>query len=161
MINMLLIAFQRAKDAARASKIPIYSTIFYDVDSILTNILELTAFKVEYYSIKKDAEKDILHLGCTHQHHVALCPRCKQLSDQVHDIKDRCIRDLDAFAKRVFIHLLARSFDCDTCQRPLTEQIAGVDLKRRQTLRFEQHIFERCLKTPKNKIAKEEYLDLR
>ena len=100
----------------------------------------------------------MLHPFCKHRHAVALCPRCQTPSAVGHDTTERSVRDLDLLGQRVLLHFRSRRFDCAHCGRPFTETLASVDTRRRQTRRFEQHIYQRCLTSTRKQVAKEEWL---
>ena len=100
----------------------------------------------------------MLHLFCKHQHTVALCPRCRTPSTLGHDTTERSVRDLDLLGQRVILHFPSRRFECEQCGRPFTELLPSVDTHRRQTRRFEQHIYQRCLKSTRQQVAEQEWL---
>ncbi|MEW5870455.1 MAG: helix-turn-helix domain-containing protein [Chloroflexota bacterium] len=149
---------KRAKDAAWAVKQGVHVTINQVQEATLTLLLELPGFKVNSYGIERDAEKDILHLYCELVMEVALCPLCKATSDNIKQYHKRCVRDVDLWGKRTFIHFEVRRFDCPDCGCRFTEQLQAVDWRRRQTRRFEQEVYQACLQSSKKAVAEKFYL---
>lgn len=123
-------------------------------EASLTELLGLVEFQVTHFEI----EDEVLHLKCEHCFNVAQCPRCEQISECVHQCKDRCVRDLSMVGNRVLLHFEARRFACEYCQRPFTESLANIDERRRQTRRYEQFIYQECLHSTRKAIAEKEYL---
>lgn len=157
-VPLLPIFVNPVKDAARAVKDAAAWVVHKAQEVTLTELLDLPGFKVVGYSLEQRGEVEILHLHCEHQAAVALCPRCQTLSTAVHERKARCIRDLDIWGKRTFLHFTGRRFGCAECGRPFTEKLSCVDRRRRQTRRFEQYIYRRCLNSPCKAVAEVEWL---
>jgi transposase len=120
----------------------------------LSRLLDLAEFRVTHFEIR-DGE---LYLKCESRFDVAGCPNCKHLSEHVHQRKERLIRDLSISGKRVTLYVEARRFGCDYCEKPFTESLASVDVRRRQTRRYEQFIYEQCLHSDRKAIAQSEHL---
>jgi len=108
--------------------------------------------------MRKEGEQEVLHLWCKHKADVAICPRCGAISETIHDEEPRCVRHLDVWGKRTFLHFLSRRFDCEQCRRSFTEEFAFVDAKRRQTRAFEQEVYKACIGSNKKKVAKDKDL---
>ena len=53
------------------------------------------------------------------------------------------------------VHFTSRRFDCEQCGRPFTEELLSIDRHRRQTRRFELHIYQRCLSTSRKQVAEQ------
>lgn len=146
------------KDAARAVK-RICQEEFIEVqDGTLTKLLGIATLLVTMYAMRKEGEQEVLHLWCKHKADVAICPRCGALSETIHDEQPRCVRHLDVWGKRTFLHFLSRRFDCEQCRRSFTEELAFVDTNRRQTRAFEQEIYKSCIGSNKKKVAKDKDL---
>ena len=148
-----------ARDAARSAGHSVQKDGQRITEKTLDSILNLPGFIATRFEIEKRGEQDILHLFCEHEHDFAVCPRCGEISSRPHDSRPRCVRDLDFGPWRVFIHFTGRRFDCERCGRPFTERLASIDPRRRQTRRFEQHIYRRCLSSTRKAVAEEEWLD--
>lgn len=146
------------KDAAKAVK-RICREEFKEVaDETLTELLGIAALEVKMYAIRREGEHEVLHLWCTHREEVALCTRCGALSSSLHQEEHRCIRHLDVWGKRTFLHFMARRFECEHCGRTFTEELPFVDSHRRQSLAFEKHVYESCLGSTRKAVAVREGL---
>ena len=137
----------------------IFQEEFIEVqDGTLTKLLGIATLLVTMYAMRKEGEQEVLHLWCKHKADVAICPRCGALSETIHDEQPRCVRHLDVWGKRTFLHFLSRRFDCEQCRRSFTEELAFVDTNRRQTRAFEQEIYKSCIGSNKKKVAKDKDL---
>jgi transposase len=123
-------------------------------EASLTQVLDLAEFQVTHFELRDEE----LHLKCDHRFDVAQCPHCHHISERVHQRKERHVRDLSIFGKRVTLYFDARRFGCDCCQRPFTERLPSVDKCRRQTRRYEQFIYKQCLHSNRKAIAQCEHL---
>ena len=63
----------------------------------------------------------------------------------VHQEEHRCIRHLDVWGKKTFLHFMARRFQCEHCGRTFAEELPFVDSHRRQSTAFEKHVYQSCL----------------
>jgi transposase len=125
----------------------------------LSDLLGLSGMRVVRFAIEEENGEQYLHLFCEHEHVVALCPRCLQASQQVHEQKERCVRHLDIWGMKTLVHFPHRRFACAVCSRPFTENLAWLEPKRRQTTVFEIHIYEQVKhKTPRKQVALQEGL---
>ena len=125
----------------------------------LSDLLGLSGMRVVRFAIEEENGEQYLHLFCEHEHAVALCPRCLQASQQVHEQKERCVRHLDIWGMKTLVHFPHRRFACAVCSRPFTEKLAWLEPKRRQTTVFEIHIYEQVKhKTPRKQVALQEGL---
>ncbi len=147
------------RDAAHSAGRLILKGMKRITEKTLDLILDLPEFTATHFEFETRGEQNILHLYCEHEHDFAMCPRCREISDACHESKPRGIRDLDFGKWRVFIHFIGRRFGCEKCGRPFTEQLESVDPRRRQTRRFEQNIYQRCLSSTRKAVAEEEWLD--
>lgn len=120
----------------------------------LTSWLEMVEFKVTHFEIAGE----VLHLKCEHQETLAQCPRCGELSTEVHESKEREVRDLSICGKQVVLHFEGRRFKCEQCGRPFTERLVSIDHRRRHTRRYEQYVYECCLDSDRKAVARKEKL---
>ena len=157
-IPLLPVVVKPMKDAARAVQVGVGQAIEKIKEITVTHLLDLPQFVVTGCCVEQRGEQAILHLYCAHRDEVAICPRCHQVSMTYHDGKERCVRDLDVWGKCTFLHFTSRRFDCERCGRPFTEKLACMDRQRRQTRRFEQHIYRRCLTSSCKAVAQEAWL---
>lgn len=147
------------RDAARSAGRILQQRAQRITEKTLDMILELPEFMARHFELESRGAQNILHLYCEHRHGFSVCPRCRDVSDDVHDSKSRCVRDMNFGKWRLFIHFNGRRFECTNCDRPFTERLASIDPRRRQTRRFEQHIYQRCLSSSRKAVAEEEWLD--
>ncbi len=120
----------------------------------ITELVELPEFRVTHYELEGEA----LHLKCEHRYDITQCPDCEYLSQQVHQQKERRVRDLSVMGKRVNLYFMGRRFRCEHCQRPFTENLLSVNQQRRQTRRYEQYVYEQCLQCDRKAVARQEHL---
>ncbi len=144
---------KRAKDAARAVKRMANQVIRPVKEWTLTHLLDLPHFRVWGYALEKDPDQDILHLHCELQIGVAVCPMCKGVTTAIKEHKERCVRDLDVWGMRTFIHFKIRRFECEECGHRFTEELSAIAWRRHQTIRFEQEVYRRCLDSDKKAVA--------
>ena len=157
-IPMLPAVVKPLKDAARSAQKGAERIIRKITEVTVSQLLDLPGFLVEGYETEHRGQQGIVHLFCVHRDAVAVCPRCHHLSTQYHDGNARCVRDLDIWGKCTFLHFLSRRFDCAHCGRPFTEALVCIDPQRRQTRRFEQSIYRRCLGSTVKAVAHEAWL---
>jgi transposase len=149
---------KRLRDAASAVKRLAGQVVQTLTTATFSQWLNLPDFEVVgYVQEQVDAQK-VLHLFCAHRHAVAVCPRCHTPSTAGHDAKDRSVRDLDLARQRVCLHFRQRRFACEVCGRPFTESLVSVAPHRRQTRRLAQQIYQRCLSTNRQPVAKAAWL---
>ncbi len=106
------------KDAAKAVKRIRREEFKEVVDETLTELLGIATLVVKMYAIRREGEQEVLHLWCAHRAEVAVCTRCGALSTTIHQEEARCIRHLDVWGKKTFLHFPARRFQCEQCGRP-------------------------------------------
>ncbi len=157
-VRQLPAVVKRAKDAARAVKRQTVRVIQAVKEATLSHLLDLPHFAVEGYAVEADADQDILHLSCRLTVEAAVCPLCQSITTAVREHKERCVRDLDLFAKRTFVHFAIRRFDCEACGHRFTEELQAVGWRRHQTLRFEQQVYQQCLHSDKKAVAAQFHL---
>lgn len=153
-VKFPLTIVKRAKDASRAVKYVQNVVMKAASGTDLSELLNLSHFIVRSYRIEADAEQEILHLCCEQKIEVAICPCCRTVSDKVKNRKQRCVRDLDVWERRVFIHFDIRRFECPTCDHCFYEKLQAISPQRRQTCRFEAEVYKRCLESSKKAVAK-------
>ena len=157
-IPLLPAPVKSVRDAARSAGRVLQEGAQWITETTLDLLLDLPELKATQFEIEK-REEEILHLYCEHRHDFGVCPRCREISDSPHENKLRCVRDLDIGKWRVFIHFTGRRFYCEQCKRAFTERMTSIDPRRRQTRRFEQHVYQRCLSSTQKAVAEETWLD--
>jgi transposase len=146
------------KDAAKAVKRVNDLTVQPVTGETLSELLNLPGMRVLRFAIEQQGEEQYLHLFCEHRHDVAICPRCQKAAASGYDDQDRCVRHLDIWGMKTFVHFSQRRFTCERCGEPFTENLEWIGLKRRQTNAYEAHIYQRVQKTPRKHVALQEGL---
>ena len=146
------------KDAARAVKRVDSLAVQMVTEETLSELLGLSGMSVARFAMEQQGKQQYLHLFCEHEHDVALCPHCGNVMASGYDVKDRCVRHLDIWGRKTFVHFPQRRFECEVCGKPFTENLAWIDPKRRQTRAFEKHIYQRVQKTTRKHVALQEGL---
>lgn len=146
------------RDAARAVKRTESLMIEQVTANTMSELLGLAGMVVRGYALEQQEGQEILHLFCHHAYEVAMCPRCGQLSESVHEEEERCIRHLDIWGKASYVHFPARRFDCWQCNKPFSEALSWIESKRRESSAYELHIYEQCQHTARAVVAKREGL---
>jgi len=117
----------------------------------LTRSLNLPEFEVIQMAIEEQA----IHLKCRAVHPAGICPECGRLSGQVHDHRERVVRDVEMNGKAVFLHLQRRRFRCPGCGKVYTERVASIDRWRRYTQRYELGVYEQCHQRARKHVAQQ------
>ena len=146
------------RDAARMVKRTTGLVMEQVTAGTLSILLGLPGMEVTEYALEKQGEREILHVFCRHEYEIAVCPHCGQISERVHEEKERCIRHLDIWGKATYVHFPGRRFDCEGCQKPFTETLSWVESRRRESTAYELHIYEQCKDTDQAAVAQREGL---
>ena len=141
------------KDAAKSVKRVCLDHFKKAEGSLLTELLGIPALIVTVYNITREGAHDVLHLWCNHRDDIALCPDCGTLSDSIHSERHRCVRHLDIWGKKTFLHFLSRRFKCENCGKVFNEQLPFIEEHRRQTIALEQYVYASCLSSTRKKVA--------
>jgi transposase len=141
------------KDAAKAVKRISQEEFKEVVDETLTELLGIATLVVRMYAIRREGDHEVLHLWCAHREEIALCTHCGSHSSGLHQEEHRCIRHLDVWGKRTFLHFMARRFQCEHCGRTFTEELHFADAHRRQSTAFEKHVYQSCLASTRKAVA--------
>ena len=155
---MLYLTIGFVKDAARSVKRICREEFKETKDSVLTDLLGISTLVVTMFAVRREGDFEVLHLMCAHRENVAICPKCGEMCETVHEEKPRCIRHLDIWGKRTDLHFLSRRFECDECGKIFTEQLPFVDEHRRHSTAFELDIYEKCKSGNRKKVAEKEGL---
>ncbi|WDN88622.1 hypothetical protein BuS5_01590 [Desulfosarcina sp. BuS5] len=149
---MLLLPILFIKDAARSVKRICKAEFKKANDTVLTELLGISALIVTMYMVRREDTYEVLHLYCIHQNDVAICPKCGAICENIHAEEKRCVRHLDIWGKKTFLHFISRRFKCDQCNKVFTEELSFIDAYRRQTHAFERHVYESCLSSNRKKV---------
>ena len=155
---MLALPINFIKDAAKSVKRICEQEFTKVKDSALTELLGISSLVVTMFALRREDDKDVLHLMCVHRRNIAICPKCGVFTDSVHEEKKRCVRHLDIWGKKTFLHFLSRRFKCSDCGKEFTEELDFVDQLRRQSTDFEMHIYRLCLSDNRKDVANREGL---
>ena len=71
-----------------------------DIDITATELLGLWEFVVESYDIDEARQESIFHCGIRFDY--SICPRCRNVSGDIHQTKRRSIRDMMCFGRIVY-----------------------------------------------------------
>ena len=146
------------KDAAKAVKRISQSEFTRVTDDTLTELLGIATLFVQMYALRREGDQEVLHLHCAHRQEMALCPHCGSVATDVHQEEPRCIRHLDVWGKKTFLHFPCRRFKCDQCGKVFSEQLPFVDSHRRQSKAFEMYVYQCCLESTRKAVAMREGL---
>ena len=147
------------RDAARAAGQKAGLMVKRVTADTLSLLLGLPGMVVNEYALEKqDDGREILHIYCRQEHEVAQCPRCGQISQELHEETERSIRHLDIWGKITYVHFPARRFDCQNCKKPFTETMSWIEAKRRESSAYELHVYEQCKSTDIDAVAEKERL---
>lgn len=146
------------KDAARAVKRICQADFKEVVDETLTELLGIATLVVRMYAMRREGDHEVLHLWCAHREEIAVCTHCGALCTTVHQEEHRCIRHLDVWGKKTFLHFIARRFQCQCCGHTFAEELSFVDSHRRHSIAFEKHIYQSCVRGTCKAVAVREAL---
>lgn len=100
--------------------------------------------------ISTNVNNGIFQVFATSIHNFAVCPRCKRITQDVHDSRCQAIRHLPIWGMDTVIMLNKKRFVCDCDpEHPFDEQFEFLRKYQRQTVPYEKYIF---MLTHKNTI---------
>ncbi len=88
----------------------------------------------------------------------AVCPRCGQTTNKVHDSREQCKQDRRLRDKPVFLKLMKRRFRCLWCQKVWTEPDEIFGPRRRSTHRFREYLGQEALHQTVKRTAEVEQI---
>jgi transposase len=102
-------------------------------------VLQLDEWEVVHH--REDVETRTIHLTVIPRHSVGCCPCCGELSQDVHQRRDReGIRDLPIGGRQVVLRVRVSQFWCRHCEKAFTPSLASLVEGTHATERF----LERC-----------------
>lgn len=122
----------------------------------LTQLLGLPEFQVT--ALEYDPHLEMLLVFCAIVSEMAACPDCGILSCELHDRKQRLVRDLALAGKPSYLVIPVRRFKCKHCRRAFTETLPSIEPLARYTRRYEQYVFELCRDTTIQAVHRQERL---
>ena len=111
-----------------------------ETQEALTVLSGLEDLRIKGYE-RDEGTGEIIWL-CEVKHNVSVCPRCQQVSAQIHDRRVRVKRDVSVFGLRSYLEYEQRRFGCEQCQKPFAESVVDIEAGRRYTVRYERYIYE-------------------
>jgi len=95
-----------------------------DIDNTATELLGLWEFVVESYDIDESGQESRFH--CRICFDYGICPRCRNVSGDIHQTKRRSVRDLGCFERKVYLVFDLRRFRCPKCHKVFTESLDSI-----------------------------------
>jgi transposase len=89
----------------------------------LTVMLGITNMAVKKYAIRREGEREVLHLWCTYREDIALCTNCGSVTMKIHSKKTMSIRHSNVWGKQTFLHFISGRFKCEQCGCTYTEEL--------------------------------------
>ena len=123
-----------------------------DIDVTATDLLGLREFVVESYEIDEAKQESRFH--CRIHLEYAICPRCRSVSDDIHQYESRCVRDMMCFGRVVYLLFDIRRFRRHKCHKVFTESLDSIAPNQRQTRRFEHKVYQECMGQTFQDVAK-------
>jgi transposase len=117
---------------------------------LLTHLLNIDGVVVEDY--RDFGGELVLEVATTQDW--AICPRCDQKSDNVHQNHFRLARDLSISNRAVLLKFNRRQFKCHTCKKPFSERFDFMGERRRYTDRFAQTIVQQVIHSDTHNVAR-------
>lgn len=111
-----------------------------ETQEALTVLSGLEDLRIKGYE-RDEGTGEIIWL-CEVKHNVSVCPRCQQVSAQIHDRRVRVKRDVSVFGLRSYLEYEQRRFGCEQCKQPFAESVVDIEAGRRYTVRYERYIYE-------------------
>jgi transposase len=124
------------------------------MDIHLDTLLKLPNATVE--SCTQQENEALLKLRLLNQE--AGCPKCEQLSSELHQTRPILIRDLSIFGQATYLKVPRRQFYCRHCQCYFTESLSFMDEGRQYTRRYEEHIYQQVQLSSIEQVSRAERL---
>ena len=102
------------------------------MEPLLTRLLNLPGIVVENF--RETATELMLEVEAWTSE--AICPRCDNLSSNLHQNHGYWVKDLPISNRQVLLKVNRRQFKCKHCSKPFSEQLDFVDRKRKYTNRL-------------------------
>ncbi len=109
---------------------------------LLTELLNLSEVLVKAYQ-HYEGIGAILHLEASKQQ--AICPRCGQKSEKLHQNHWYLVKDLPLSSQPVYLRVNRRQFKCVQCKNPFSEDLDYVSKNRTYTRRLARKIVRQVL----------------
>lgn len=111
--------------------------------NFIQNLIGLQDIKIEYINVING----MVNIYAESKYNFAVCPKCKKIAQDIHDRKSQAYRHLPICDKDTVLHLNIKRYkwSCDV-EHPFTENFTFIRKYQRQTIAFEQYIFDLCKK---------------
>ena len=127
-----------------------------DANTSATELLNLPEFVVESYDISHS--KPEIRLHCRIRFDSSPCRHCRNLSRDMHQYRQRRVRDITCFGYPTYLMFNIRRFRCSRCRRVFTEYLDSVAYNSRYTRRFERWVYGECLGQTVQDVARKHAL---
>lgn len=117
---------------------------------LLTDLLGLKGIEVETY---RDRGGGLL-LEVEAKSESATCPRCGEVSSQLHQNHGHLVRDLDISERPVWLKVNRRQFKCQPCQKPFSEVLDFVGKRMSYTDRLAQRVVQQVIHSDVSNVAR-------
>ena len=122
------------------------------MDFHLDTLLNLPNIVADSHSIALDAivvKLQLVNAGIN-------CPNCNDYISQVHQIRSVLVRDLSVFGQVVYLKVPRRQFYCSSCKISPTEPLSWLNKKQRQTIRYQEYIYEKVKELTVKQVSENE-----
>jgi transposase len=126
------------------------------MNKVMTNLLNLPGVIVED-SLQTE---ETLILSVKLEKKTANCPRCGQISYRLHQNKRHLVKDLPMGTREVILRVNRRRFKCENCQKPFSETLDFVGIKKSFPHRYAQNITEQVIHSDIHNVAQNNRLTL-
>ena len=116
---------------------------------LLTDLLGLKGIEVETY---RDHGGGLL-LEVEAKSESATCPRCGEVSSQLHQNHGHLVRDLNISERPVWLKVNRRQFKCQTCHKPFSETLDFVGKRMSYTNRLAQRVVKQVIHSDVSNVA--------
>ena len=117
---------------------------------LLTQLLNIQGVVVEDY--RDLGEQIVLQVEAVKDW--AICPRCEQISHNVHQSHFHLAHDLSISNRKVLLKFNRRQFKCHTCEKPFSEELDFIGERRRYTDRFAEFIVKQVIDSNTHSVAR-------
>ena len=93
-------------------------------------------------NVKNDPQKREIHITLGLESNIVTCPRCKELTMNIHDYRTQIIKGPPLGSQRLFFHYRKRRYRCPHCNKRFYEPNNFVPRYHRMTYSLEIHILD-------------------
>jgi len=118
------------------------------MESIYEDLLRLDNLRI----YRVESEEKSIQIYCE-VNEAGICPSCGNKNIKVNQRYEREVRDLDISGRKVFLHLLVKQYECETCGRTYSQQFSFASKGKSYTKRQAKWIFEMCKKQSHTEVG--------